>query len=46
MKNKSTIKKDDLMKTVLKGRIVGKNSERVMEDVANTLKNVGSCTFL
>lgn len=40
MKNKSLIKKEDLMKTVFKGRVIGKNYDRVMEDVSNTLKNV------
>lgn len=40
MKNKSLIKKDDLMKTVFKGRGIGKNYDRVIQDVENTLKNV------
>lgn len=40
MKTKSVIKKDDLMKTVFKGRSIGKNYERVMEEVEITLKNV------
>ncbi|NP_001155624.1 mage-e1-like [Acyrthosiphon pisum] len=39
MKTKGVIKKDDLMKTVFKGRNLGKNYERVMEEVDNTLKN-------
>ncbi|XP_022164707.1 melanoma-associated antigen B2-like [Myzus persicae] len=39
MKTKSVIKKDDLMKTVFKGRSIGKNYERVMEEVEITLKN-------
>jgi len=41
MKFKNVIKKDDLTKTVFKGLNVGKNYERIMEDVENTLKNVG-----
>lgn len=40
MNNKSPIKRDDLMKTVFKGRVTGKNFENVMNDVDNTLKNV------
>lgn len=41
MKNKRMIKKDDLTKIdALKGRITGKNYDRVMEDVSNTLDNV------
>lgn len=40
MKTKGIIKKEDLMKTVFKGRNIGKNYERVMEEVDNTLKNV------
>jgi len=40
MKTKDVIKKDDLMKTVFKGRNIGKNYERVMQEVINTLKNV------
>lgn len=40
MKSKNPIKRDDLMKTVFKGRVTGKNFERVMDDVDNTLKNV------
>lgn len=40
MKFKNVIKKDDLTKTVFKGLNVGKNYERIMEDVENTLKNV------
>ncbi|XP_025204362.1 melanoma-associated antigen D4-like [Melanaphis sacchari] len=39
MKSKNVIKKDDLMKTVFKGRNIGKNYEKVMEEVAYTLKN-------
>ncbi|KAL5242784.1 hypothetical protein ACI65C_010194 [Semiaphis heraclei] len=39
MKTKGIIKKEDLMKTVFKGRNIGKNYERVMEEVDNTLKN-------
>ncbi|CAI6345350.1 unnamed protein product [Macrosiphum euphorbiae] len=39
MKTKGVIKKDELMKTVFKGRNLGKNYERVMEEVNNTLKN-------
>lgn len=39
MKFKNVIKKDDLTKTVFKGLNVGKNYERIMEDVENTLKN-------
>lgn len=40
MKSKSVIRKDDLMKTVFNGRNVGKNYERIMDEVANTLNNV------
>lgn len=40
MKSLQVIKKDDLMKTVFKGRVNGKNYERVIGDVASTLKNV------
>jgi len=40
MKTKGVIKKDDLIKTVFKGRNIGKNYDRVMEEVGNTLKNV------
>ncbi|XP_050433692.1 uncharacterized protein LOC126841327 [Adelges cooleyi] len=40
LKSKCSIKKDELMKTVFKGRVTGKNYERVMEDVSLTLKNV------
>lgn len=40
MKSKNLIKKDDLMKTFFKGRISGKNYDRVMNDVENTLNNV------
>lgn len=41
LKNKKMIRKDDLSKIdVLKGRITGKNYDRVMEDVSNTLNNV------
>lgn len=39
LKNRNAIKKDDVMKT-FKGRISAKNYDRVMEDVANTMKNV------
>ncbi|VVC41406.1 MAGE homology domain [Cinara cedri] len=41
MKGKNLIKKEDLTKTVFKGRVIGKNNyDRVMEDVSNTLKNI------
>lgn len=40
MKDKGLIKKDDLMKTVFKGRSIGKNYERIIQDVENTIKNV------
>jgi hypothetical protein len=40
MKSKHPIKRDDLMKTVFKGRVTGRNFENVMNDVDNTLKNV------
>lgn len=40
MKGKHLIKRDELMKTVFKGRITGKNYDRVVEDVSNTLTNV------
>ncbi|XP_026815060.1 non-structural maintenance of chromosomes element 3 homolog isoform X2 [Rhopalosiphum maidis] len=39
MKSKNVIKKDDLIKTIFKGRNISKNYERVMEEVKNTLKN-------
>lgn len=42
MQGKYLIKRDELMKTVFKGRITGKNYDRVVEDVSNTLKNVGN----
>lgn len=40
MKSKQLIRKDHLLKTVLKGRVNMKNYDRVMEDVKNTLENV------
>lgn len=40
MKSKTPIKRDDLMKTVFKGRVTGRNFENVMNDIDNTLKNV------
>lgn len=40
MKNKSAIRKNELLKTVFKGRVSGKNYNRIMEDVTKTLKNV------
>lgn len=40
MKTKSVIKKDDLMKTVFKKNVIGKNYNIIMKDVENTLHNV------
>lgn len=40
MKTKCLVKKDDLMKTVLKNRVTGKNYIMVIKDVENTLNNV------
>ncbi|XP_050545942.1 uncharacterized protein LOC126908100 [Daktulosphaira vitifoliae] len=40
LKSKNFIKKEELIKTILKGRISLKNYERAIEDVAATLRNV------